>query len=65
MDSTLTPACELLVGHRMQRPLDTFGIAGDDGEISSRWLIRLRAALFPISECAKRDVVTHGKLLLG
>lgn len=49
----------------MQRPLDTFGIARNDREICLSWLIRLRAALFPIPQSAKRDEVAHGKFLLG
>jgi hypothetical protein len=32
----------------MQCPLDTFGIARDDGEEGFSRLVRLRAALFPI-----------------
>ena len=49
----------------MQRPLDTFGIARDDGEVGFGRLVRLRTALFPIPQSAERDVVAHGKLLLS
>ena len=48
----------------MQRPLDAFGIARDDSEVSSSRLIRLRAALFPIPQSAKGDVVARGKIFL-
>ncbi len=48
----------------MQRPLDAFGIARNDREVSSSRLIRLRAALLPIPQSAKWDVVPRGKLLL-
>jgi len=54
-----------LAWHRLQCPLDTFGIARDDGEVGFSRLVRLRAALFPIPQSAKRDVVARGKLLLG
>ena len=48
----------------MQCPLDTFGIARDDGEVSFGRLVRLRTALLPIPQSAQRDVVAQGKLLL-
>ena len=49
----------------MQCPLDAFGIARDDDEVGFSWLVRHRAALFPIPQSAKRDVVARGKLLLS
>jgi hypothetical protein len=54
-----------LAGHGMQCLLDTFGIARDDGEVGSSRLVGPRAALFPIAQGAKRDVVARGKFLLG
>jgi hypothetical protein len=48
-----------------QCPLDTFGIARDDGEIGLSRLVGLRAALFPIPQSGKRDVVARRKFLLG
>src|SRR5271155_4620604 len=49
----------------MQCPFDAFGIARDDDEVGFSWLVRLRAALLPIPQSAKRNVVTRSKLLLG
>ena len=49
----------------MQCPLNPFGIARDDGEVGSCRLVRLGAALFPISQSPKRDVVARGKFLLS
>lgn len=54
-----------LAGHRRQCPLDTFGIAGNDSEVGFCRLVRLRTALFPIPQSAKRDVVARGELFLG
>src|ERR1700674_4019202 len=51
--------------HRMQCPVDTFGIARDDGEVGFCRLVRLGAALFPIPQSAERDVVARGKFLLS
>src|ERR1017187_7744719 len=39
-------------------------IVGDECQIGPRRLIRLGAALFPIPQCAERDVIANGKLLL-
>jgi len=52
-----------LAGHRVQRLLDTFGIARADGEVGFGRLVRLPTALFPIPQSAERDVVARGKLL--
>lgn len=52
---------QLILVHRMQRPLDTFWIARDDGEIGFGWLVWFRAALFPIPQSAKRNLVAHSK----
>jgi len=46
---TSLPDERSLAWHRLQCPLDTLGIARDDGEVGFSWLVRLRAALFPIS----------------
>ena len=54
-----------LAGHGMQCPLDSFGVARDDSEVGFSRLVGLRAALFPIPQSAKRDVVARGKFLLG
>ncbi len=61
----MTSSLDSLAWNRLRRSLDTFGIARDDGEVGSGWLVRLRAALFPIPHSAKRDVVARGKLPLG
>jgi len=49
----------------MQCPLYTFGIASDDGEIGLSRLVGFGAALFPIPQSSKRDVVPDGELFLG
>ena len=49
----------------MQCPLDAFGIARDYGEVGFCRLVRLGAALFPIPQSAKRNVVARGELLLS
>ncbi len=54
----------LLASHRMQRPLDAFGIARNDGEVSPCRLVRFRSALFPVPQGAERDVVACREFLL-
>jgi hypothetical protein len=49
----------------MQCSLDAFGIARDDGQVGFSRLVGLRAALFPIAQGAKWDVVARGEFLLG
>ena len=41
-----------LAGHRMERPLDPFVIARDDGQVGFGRLVWLRTALFPIPQRA-------------
>jgi len=55
----------LLAARGMQCPLDTSGIARDDGEVGFGRLVGLRAALFPIPQSSKRDFEACGKFLLG
>src|SRR5215472_9333963 len=42
-----------------------FGVAGYDPEIRPRRLVRLRAALLPVTQRTERDPIAGGKLLLG
>src|ERR1700692_4042496 len=49
----------------MQCPSDTLGIARNDDEVGFSRLVWLGAALFPIPQSGKRDVVARSKLLLG
>src|ERR1700722_2735973 len=49
----------------MQGSLDAFGIARDDREISFGWLVRLRPALFPITESTEGNAISFGELFLS
>ena len=49
----------------MQCPLDAFGVTRDDSQVGFSRLVWLRAALFPIAQSAKRDLVARSKLLLS
>src|ERR1039457_5089766 len=48
----------------IQEALDALRFARNDLEIGLRWLVRYRAALLPVPESAKRDVVLDGEFLL-
>src|SRR4051794_7253667 len=49
----------------LQCPAHGLGLAGDNGEICARRVIRLRGALFPIAQRAQRNTETRRELLLG
>ena len=64
-DLAVVSSFRQLAAHRLQCPLDTFGIARNDGEVGFGRLVRLRAALFPIPQSAKWDAVARGKFPLS
>lgn len=49
---------------RIQHTMDSFRIAGNDGEIGTRWLIGFAAPLLPITQGAERDVIARREFLL-
>jgi hypothetical protein len=42
-----------------------FGVVRDDPKVGAGRLVRLGATLFPITERAERDLIPHGKFLVG
>ena len=43
----------------------TFGIARYDPKVGTSRLVRLGAALFPVTQRPERDLIARGKFLLG
>ena len=54
-----------LVRLGIQCPVHVVRIASDQRKVCSRRLVRFRAALLPIAQSAKRDMVPDGKFLLS